>query len=136
MDFCKEFNARTAHIQPGVPTPTLITIQPDRTFAFVTKTPPVEEELRDEHNFPGVHNGRAPPQDIIPDDDEMPEMVRVSADRWNFEPDLLVLQQDVSDDDLDDFFERDELQRSSDESADSSEQAMFEPMSFDLAKPT
>ncbi|KAF4602238.1 hypothetical protein EYR40_005443 [Pleurotus pulmonarius] len=40
MDFCKEFNARTAHIEPGVPTPTLITVQPDRTFTFVTKTPP------------------------------------------------------------------------------------------------
>jgi len=40
MDFCKEFNARTAHIEPGVPTPTLITIQPDRTFTFVTKSPP------------------------------------------------------------------------------------------------
>ncbi|KAF9498511.1 mitochondrial ribosomal protein L11 [Pleurotus eryngii] len=40
MDFCKEFNARTTHIEPGVPTPTLITVQPDRTFTFVTKTPP------------------------------------------------------------------------------------------------
>ena len=40
MDFCKEFNARTAHIEPGVPTPTLITVQPDRTFSFITKTPP------------------------------------------------------------------------------------------------
>ena len=39
MDFCKEFNARTAHIAPGVPVPTLITIQPDRTFTFITKTP-------------------------------------------------------------------------------------------------
>jgi large subunit ribosomal protein L11 len=40
MDFCKEFNARTAHIEPGVPVPTVITIEPDRTFSFVTKTPP------------------------------------------------------------------------------------------------
>ena len=40
MDFCKQFNARTAHIEPGVPTPTLITIQPDRSFTFITKTPP------------------------------------------------------------------------------------------------
>ncbi|KAK7205552.1 putative 54S ribosomal protein L19, mitochondrial precursor [Myxozyma melibiosi] len=39
MDFCKEFNARTAHYTPGVPIPTSITIKPDRTFTFVTKSP-------------------------------------------------------------------------------------------------
>ncbi|CEQ40909.1 SPOSA6832_02576 [Sporobolomyces salmonicolor] len=32
--------ARTSHLTPGTPTPVLITIQPDRTFTFVTKTPP------------------------------------------------------------------------------------------------
>ncbi|RXW25840.1 hypothetical protein EST38_g115 [Candolleomyces aberdarensis] len=46
MDFCKEFNARTATIEPGVPVPTLITVQPDRTFSFVTKTPPVSYFLK------------------------------------------------------------------------------------------
>jgi large subunit ribosomal protein L11 len=46
MDFCKEFNARTAHIEPGVPIPTLITIQPDRTFTFITKTPPTAYFLK------------------------------------------------------------------------------------------
>ncbi|KAK9452775.1 ribosomal protein L11, N-terminal domain-containing protein [Dipodascopsis uninucleata] len=40
MDFCKEFNARTAHLQPGIPTPCLITIRPDRTFSFEIKSPP------------------------------------------------------------------------------------------------
>ncbi|KAF9045900.1 mitochondrial 54S ribosomal protein YmL19 [Hymenopellis radicata] len=39
MDFCKEFNARTAHIAPGTPIPTSIYVRPDRTFYFVTKTP-------------------------------------------------------------------------------------------------
>ncbi|PWN41706.1 hypothetical protein IE81DRAFT_303380, partial [Ceraceosorus guamensis] len=34
MDFAKEFNARTAHLDPGLPTPALITIQPDRSFTF------------------------------------------------------------------------------------------------------
>jgi len=46
MDFCKEFNARTAHIEPGTPTPTLITVQPDRTFTFVTKSPPASYFLK------------------------------------------------------------------------------------------
>ncbi|KAF7355185.1 54S ribosomal protein L19, mitochondrial [Mycena sanguinolenta] len=34
MDFCKEFNAKTAHIAQGVPIPTIIMVQPDRTFTF------------------------------------------------------------------------------------------------------
>lgn len=32
--------ARTSHLNPGTPTPVTITIQPDRTFTFVTKSPP------------------------------------------------------------------------------------------------
>jgi large subunit ribosomal protein L11 len=40
MDFCKEFNARTAHIAPETPTPVLLTVLPDRTFTFIIKTPP------------------------------------------------------------------------------------------------
>jgi large subunit ribosomal protein L11 len=46
MDFCKEFNARTAHVEPGVPTPTLITVQPDRSFTFTTTTPPATYFLK------------------------------------------------------------------------------------------
>lgn len=34
MDFAKEFNARTAHLEPGLLTPAVVTIQPDRTFSF------------------------------------------------------------------------------------------------------
>ncbi|GAA5925183.1 mitochondrial 54S ribosomal protein uL11m MRPL19 [Sporobolomyces koalae] len=40
IDFVKDFNARTSNLAPGTPTPVLITIQPDRTFTFVTKSPP------------------------------------------------------------------------------------------------
>ena len=58
MDFCKEFNARTAHIEPGVPTPTLITIQPDRTFTFLTKTPPVTYLLE---KAAGIEKGTSTP---------------------------------------------------------------------------
>ncbi|KAH8106206.1 mitochondrial ribosomal protein L11 [Cristinia sonorae] len=58
MDFCKEFNARTAHIESGVPTPTLITIQPDRTFTFVTKTPPTAYFLK---KAAGIEKGTGKP---------------------------------------------------------------------------
>ncbi|CAH00534.1 mitochondrial 54S ribosomal protein uL11m [Kluyveromyces lactis] len=40
IDFCKEFNARTANFQPGTPIPVLINIKPDRTFSFEMKSPP------------------------------------------------------------------------------------------------
>lgn len=40
IDFCKEFNARTAHLETSTPTPTVITVNPDRSFSFVIKTPP------------------------------------------------------------------------------------------------
>ncbi|BCS19211.1 mitochondrial 54S ribosomal protein uL11m [Aspergillus puulaauensis] len=39
MDFCKEFNARTAHINPGVPIPARVTVRPDRSFHFDIRTP-------------------------------------------------------------------------------------------------
>ncbi|KAJ5226997.1 uncharacterized protein N7469_007003 [Penicillium citrinum] len=39
MDFCKEFNARTAHMNVGVPIPARVTVRPDRSFAFDLRTP-------------------------------------------------------------------------------------------------
>lgn len=40
IDFCKEFNARTANYAPGTPIPCLLTVKPDRTFTFEMKSPP------------------------------------------------------------------------------------------------
>lgn len=40
IDFCKEFNARTASYAPGVPIPVALTIKPDRSFQFELKSPP------------------------------------------------------------------------------------------------
>ncbi|PVH99080.1 ribosomal protein L11 [Periconia macrospinosa] len=40
MDFCKEFNARTAQYITGTPIPALITVRPDRSFHFQIRTPP------------------------------------------------------------------------------------------------
>jgi large subunit ribosomal protein L11 len=39
MDFCKQFNAKTAD-QPGMIIPVVITVYADRSFTFITKTPP------------------------------------------------------------------------------------------------
>ena len=40
MEFCKAFNAATQEIDEGTPLPTIITVYADRSFTFVTKTPP------------------------------------------------------------------------------------------------
>ena len=40
MAFCKEFNAVTQAMDPGMPVPVVITAFGDRTFTFITKTPP------------------------------------------------------------------------------------------------
>lgn len=38
--FCKEFNAATQNLEPGMPVPVVITAYTDRSFSFITKTPP------------------------------------------------------------------------------------------------
>ena len=40
MEFCKAFNAQTQKLEPGMPIPVVITAYADRTFTFITKTPP------------------------------------------------------------------------------------------------
>ncbi|TMM47332.1 50S ribosomal protein L11 [Qipengyuania marisflavi] len=40
MEFCKAFNAATGDMDKGMPIPTIITVFADRSFTFVTKTPP------------------------------------------------------------------------------------------------
>ncbi len=40
MEFCKQFNAATQSLEPGMPIPVVITCFSDRSFTFVTKTPP------------------------------------------------------------------------------------------------
>ncbi len=40
MAFCKEFNAVTQAMEPGMPVPVVITAYADRSFTFITKTPP------------------------------------------------------------------------------------------------
>ena len=46
MKFCKEFNAATQGGEVGVPTPVVITVYADRSFTFVTKTPPTSFFLK------------------------------------------------------------------------------------------
>ena len=46
MEFCKAFNAATDNLEKGMPIPTTITVYADRSFTFVTKTPPASFYLK------------------------------------------------------------------------------------------
>ncbi len=46
MEFCKAFNAATDSMEKGAPIPTTITVYADRSFSFVTKTPPASYLLK------------------------------------------------------------------------------------------
>ena len=46
MEFCKAFNAATQNMEPGMPVPVVITAYGDRSFTFVTKTPPASYFLK------------------------------------------------------------------------------------------
>ena len=46
MGFCKEFNARTENVEKGTPLPTVITVYQDKSFTFVTRTPPATHFLK------------------------------------------------------------------------------------------
>ena len=46
MEFCKAFNAATQELEKAMPIPTVITVYADRSFSFVTKTPPASFLLK------------------------------------------------------------------------------------------
>jgi large subunit ribosomal protein L11 len=58
MEFCKAFNAATQKLEPGLPTPVIITVYSDRSFTFVTKTTPASVLLR---KAVGVAKGSSKP---------------------------------------------------------------------------
>ena len=51
MEFCKAFNAQTQGVEAGTPLPVVITAYADRTFSFITKTPPVSFFLKKAANI-------------------------------------------------------------------------------------
>jgi len=58
MEFCKAFNAATQSLEPGLPIPVVITVYADRSFTFITKTPPAAVLIR---KAVGVAKGSARP---------------------------------------------------------------------------
>ena len=63
MGFCKEFNARTEKEAKGTPLPTVITVYQDKSFTFVTKTPPASFFIK---QAMGLKSGsKLPGRDVV-----------------------------------------------------------------------
>lgn len=58
MEFCKTFNARTQDVEKGLPLPVVITVYSDRSFTFITKTPPASILLK---KAVGIASGSSTP---------------------------------------------------------------------------
>ena len=58
MDFCKQFNAQTQSMEPGLPVPVVITAYTDKSFTFVTKTTPAAHLLK---KAAGITSGSGTP---------------------------------------------------------------------------
>ena len=58
MEFCKAFNAQTQNVEKGLPLPVVITVYADRSFTFITKTPPASVLLK---KALGLKSGSAKP---------------------------------------------------------------------------
>lgn len=58
MEFCKAFNAQTQSMEPGLPIPVIITVYNDKSFTFVTKTPPASFLLK---KAAGIQSGSKTP---------------------------------------------------------------------------
>ena len=72
MEFCKQFNAKTQGIEPGLPIPVVITVFSDRSFNFVTKTPPASVLLR---KAAGVAKGSP-----VPNKDKVGKVTRAQVE--------------------------------------------------------
>jgi large subunit ribosomal protein L11 len=58
MEFCKAFNAQTQSLEKGMPVPVVITVYSDRSFTFITKTPPAAILLK---KAAGISSGSGRP---------------------------------------------------------------------------
>jgi large subunit ribosomal protein L11 len=58
MEFCKQFNAQTQKTEKGLPTPVIITVYSDKSFTFITKTPPASVLIR---KALGIEKGSSQP---------------------------------------------------------------------------
>ena len=90
MEFCKAFNAKTQNLEKGMPIPVVITVYADRSFTFITKTPPAAVLLR---KAAGIAKGSGTPNTTkvgTVNREQLEEIVRTK------EPDLTAADMDAA----------------------------------------
>lgn len=82
MEFCKTFNAQTQDLEQGLPTPVVITVYSDRSFTFVTKTPPAAVLLK---KAAGIKSGSGTPHTTKVGTVNREQLEEIAQTKW---PDL------------------------------------------------
>ena len=72
MEFCKTFNSQTQNMEEGLPVPVIITVYVDKSFTFVTKTPPASYLLK---KAAGIASGSG-----IPNKDKVGKVTRTQLE--------------------------------------------------------
>ena len=90
MEFCKAFNAATQGLEPGLPTPVVITVYSDRSFTFITKTPPASILLK---KAAGIQSGSATPNTKKVGKVTRAQLEEVANQKW---PDLTAADMDAA----------------------------------------
>ncbi|MFV2055421.1 MAG: 50S ribosomal protein L11 [Thiohalomonadales bacterium] len=90
MEFCKAFNAQTSSVEQGMPIPVVITVYGDRSFTFVTKTPPASVLLK---KAIGIPKGSS-----VPNSDKVGKIGREQLEEIarTKEPDLTAADMDAA----------------------------------------
>ena len=90
MEFCKAFNAQTQNLEPGMPVPVVISVYNDRSFTFITKTPPASILLK---KAAGIQKGSG-----VPNVDKVGKVTRAQLEEIakTKEPDLTAASIDAA----------------------------------------
>ena len=90
MEFCKQFNAQTQELEPGLPIPVVITVYSDRSFTFITKTPPAQILLK---KAAGISSGSGAPNTNKVGKVTREQLEEIARTKW---PDLNAADMDAA----------------------------------------
>ncbi len=90
MEFCKAFNAQTQEMENGLPIPVVITVYSDRSFTFITKTPPASVLLK---KAVGIKSGSGTPNTNKVGTVKREQLEEIAKTKW---PDLNAADMDAA----------------------------------------
>ena len=79
MEFCKAFNAKTQSVEKGLPIPVVITVYADRSFTFITKTPPAAVLLK---KAAGIPKGSGTPNTVKVGTVNREQLEEIAKTKW------------------------------------------------------